>query len=47
MICQNGFEKTLKECNPSVTRYRFRRREKGSYLNCGILGEFVEEVFKD
>ena len=25
----------------------FRRREKGSYLSFGILGEFVEEVFKD
>jgi len=33
--------------NPSVTGYRFRQREKGSYLDARILGEFVEEGFKD
>ena len=33
--------------NASVTGYGFRQREKGIYLNLGILGEFVEEGFKD
>jgi hypothetical protein len=33
--------------NASVTGYGFRQREKRSYLNIGIFGEFVEEGFKD
>jgi hypothetical protein len=40
-------KKMLTWGNPSVTGYGFRQREKGSYLNLGILGEFVEEGFKD
>jgi len=33
--------------SPSVTGYGFWQGEKGSYLNLGIVGEFVEEGFKD
>ena len=47
-LCQEKNAEKNAECRtPSVTGYGFRQREKGRYLNVGILGEFVEEGFKD
>jgi hypothetical protein len=39
--------RTFEVCNPSVTGYGLRQREKRGYLTLGVVGEFVEEGFKN